>query len=54
MSFKMPKGTSKVPMTIRVEETDFHIVEKIAKESKKSLNEVVCAMIKYSIDNMEE
>lgn len=54
MGFKMPKGTSKVPMTVRVEETDFEIIEKIAKDSKKSLNEVVCAMIRYSIENMEQ
>ena len=53
MGFKMPKGTTRVPMTIRVEETDFQIVEKIAKESKKSLNDVVCAMIRYSIENMD-
>lgn len=50
----MPKGISKVPMTIRVDETDFQIIEKISKESKKSLNEVVCAMIKYSIETMEK
>lgn len=53
MGFKMPKGISKVPMTIRVEETDYQIIEKIAKESKKSLNDVVCAMIRYSIENMD-
>lgn len=54
MGFKMPKGVSKVPMTIRVEETDFRVIEKIAKESKQSLNEVVCAMIKYAIETMEK
>lgn len=54
MGFKIPKGVSKIPMTIRVEETDFEIIENLAKENKKSLNDVVCAMIKYSIENMEK
>lgn len=31
MGFKIPKGVSKIPMTIRVEETDFEIIERIAK-----------------------
>lgn len=54
MGFKMPKGVSKVPLTIRVDEKDYQIIEEVAKESKKSLNEVVCAMVKYAIDNMEK
>ena len=33
---------------------DSELLEKIAKESKQSLNEVVCAMIKYAIETMEK
>lgn len=54
MGFVMPKSTEKVPMTIRIDENDFNIIESIAKDSKKSLNEVACAMIKYAIDTMDK
>ena len=53
MGFVMPKGSNKVPMTIRIDEDDFNTINKVAKESKKSLNEVACAMIKYAINTMD-
>lgn len=54
MGFKIPKGIEKVPMTVRVEENDFNIIENLAKKNNKSMNDIVCAMIKYAIENMEE
>ena len=54
MAFKIPKGSDKVPITIRVEDIDFTIIDKISKRSKKSYNFVINKMIKYSIANMED
>lgn len=53
MTFKIPSGTDKIQFSIRVDEDDFHIIEKLAKKSRKSNNYIVNAMIKYSIENMD-
>lgn len=53
MSFKIPSGADKIQFSIRVDEGDFNIIEKLSKKSKKSYNYVVNAMIKYAIDNMD-
>lgn len=52
MEFKIPKGVDKVPITIRIDETDFNIIEKLSKKSRKSYNYIVNSMIKYAIQNM--
>ncbi len=53
MSFKIPSGSDKVQFSIRIDETDFNIIEKLSVKSKKSNNYIVNAMIKYAIDNMD-
>lgn len=53
MGFKIPSGTDKVQFSIRVDEDDFEIIEKLSKKSRKSYNYVVNKMIKYAIENME-
>ena len=53
MSFKIPSGSDKIQFSIRVDENDFNIIEKLLKKSKKSYNYIVNAMIKYAIDNMD-
>lgn len=53
MKFKIPKGIDKVPKTIRLDETDCEIIQKLANENKLSFNEVVNIMVKYTIENIE-
>ena len=53
MSFKIPSGSDKVQFSIRIDEEDFNIIEKLSVKSKKSNNYVINAMIKYSINNMD-
>lgn len=53
MAFKIPTGTDKVQFSIRVDENNFNIIEKLSKKSKKSYNYIINEMIKYAIDNMD-
>ena len=53
MAFKIPSGADKVQFSIRVDEDDFNIIEKLSKKNKKSYNYIINAMIKYSIENMD-
>lgn len=53
MSFKVPSGINKVTFSIRVDEKDYNIIEKLSKSNKKSYNFIVNSMIKYAIDNMD-
>ncbi|WP_305085865.1 hypothetical protein [uncultured Clostridium sp.] len=53
MAFKIPSGINKVPFSIRVDENDFEIIDKLSKKSKKSYNYVVNCMIKFAIQNMD-
>lgn len=53
MGFVVPKGIDKVPKTVRIDEKDCEIIQKLADENKKSFNEIVNSMIRYAIDNME-
>jgi len=53
MAFKIPTGTDKVQFSIRVDEKNFNIIEKLSKKSKKSYNYIINEMIKYAIDNMD-
>lgn len=53
MAFVIPSGTDKVQFSIRIDENDFNIIEKLSKKSKKSYNYVINEMIKYSINNMD-
>ena len=53
MSFKVPKGVSKVPFSIRVDEEDYMIIKNIHEKNNKSYNSIVNAMIKYAIANMD-
>ena len=53
MSFKIPSGINKVPFSIRVDENDFEIIDKLSKKNKKSYNYIVNCMIKYAIENMD-
>lgn len=52
MQFKVPKGVDKVPITIRVDETDFKVIDKLSKSSRKSYNFIINQMIKFAIENM--
>jgi len=53
MGFKVPKGVEKVPKTIRIDEADCDIIQKLAYENNTSFNDIVNSMIKYAIENME-
>ena len=53
MAFKIPSGADKVQFSIRVDENNFNIIEKLSKKSKKSYNYIINEMIKYAIDNMD-
>ena len=53
MAFKIPNGTDKVQFSIRVDENNFNIIDKLSKKSRKSYNYVINEMIKYAIDNMD-
>lgn len=53
MKFNIPSGTDKIPLTIRIDEEDFEIIDKLSKKSKKSYNYIVNAMIKFSVENMD-
>lgn len=53
MAFKIPSGSDKVQFSIRVDEIDFNIIEKLSKKSRKSYNFIINAMIKYAIENMD-
>ena len=52
MGFKVPKGVEKVPKTIRIDEKDCDIIQKLAYDNNTSFN--VNSMIKYAIENMEQ
>lgn len=52
MNFEIPKGINKIPFSIRIDEKDYNIIDKLSKENKKSYNFIINAMIKYSIQNM--
>lgn len=54
MAFKIPKGVNKVPFSIRVDDTDFKIIDKMSKKTNKSYNYIVNSMIKFAIQNMSE
>ena len=53
MSFEIPKGINKIPLSIRIDEEDYNIIDKLSKKNKKSYNFIINAMIKYSIKNMD-
>lgn len=53
MSFKIPSGSDKVQFSIRIDEADFDIIEKLSVKSRKSNNYVINSMIKYAIANMD-
>lgn len=53
MAFVIPSGADKVQFSIRIDENDFDIIEKLSKKSKKSYNYIVNEMIKYAIKNMD-
>ncbi len=53
MSFKVPSGINKVSFSIRVDEADYNVIDKLSQENKKSYNFIVNAMIKYAIENID-
>ena len=53
MKFKIPKGVDKVPKTVRLDETDCEIIQKLDDDNKKSFNEIINIMVKYAIENMD-
>lgn len=53
MAFKIPNGVNKVAFSIRVDDDDFKIIDKLSKKNKKSYNYVVNSMIKFAIANMD-
>lgn len=53
MGFKIPSGVNKVPFSIRVDENDYNIINKLSVKNKKSYNFIINAMIKYAIENMD-
>lgn len=52
MAFKIPSGINKVPFSIRVDESDYKIIDKLSRKNKKSYNYIVNCMIKFAIQNM--
>lgn len=53
MNFKVPSGINKCPLSIRVDEEDYDIIEKLSKKNNKSFNYIINSMIKYAIQNMD-
>lgn len=53
MSFKVPSGINKCPLSIRVDEEDYNVIEKLSKKNNKSYNYIINSMIKYAIQNMD-
>lgn len=53
MGFKVPRGINKVPFSIRVDESDYNIINRLSVKNKKSYNFIINAMIKYAIENMD-
>ena len=42
MTFKIPSGSAKVQFSIRVDENDFNIIEKLSKKKEKAtINEMI-------------
>lgn len=54
MAFKIPSGVNKVQFSIRVDEDNFKIIDKLATKNKKSYNYIVNCMVKYAIESMKE
>ena len=54
MSFEIPKDINKIPLSIRISEEDYNIIDKLSKKNKKSYNFIINAMIKYSIKNIDK
>ena len=54
MTFKIPSGADKIQFSIRVDEDDFNIIDKLSKKSRKSYNYIINAMIKYAIAEMDK
>lgn len=54
MAFKIPSGINKVPFSIRVDEGDFQIIDRLSKKNNKSYNYIVNCMIKFAIQNMNK
>ena len=52
MKFKVAKELDKIAKTIRIEEQDYKLIEKLAKENRCSFNAIINSMIKYAIENM--
>ena len=52
LKFKISKETEKISKTIRIEEKDYKLIEKLAKENECSFNAIVNSMIKYAIENI--
>ena len=54
MSFEIPKDINKIPLSIRISEDDYNIIDKLSKKNRKSYNFIINAMIKYSIKNIDK
>lgn len=54
LAFKVPKGVNKVTFSIRVDDNDFKIIDKLSNKTNKSYNYIVNSMIKFAIQNMSE
>lgn len=54
MSFKVPSGINKCPLSIRIDEEDYNVIEKLSKKNKKSYNYIINSMIKFAIQNMDD
>ena len=52
MKFKVSKELDKISKTVRIEDQDCKLIEKLAKENRCSFNAIVNSMIKYAIENM--
>ena len=52
LKFKVSKELDKISKTVRIEDQDCKLIEKLAKENRCSFNAIVNSMIKYAIENM--
>ena len=52
MKFKVSKELDKISKTVRIDDKDCEIIEKLAKENGCSFNAIINSMIKYAIENM--
>ena len=53
LGLRLPKGYDKMVISMRIKPEFVQRIDKLAKETKYSRNELLCKMIEYSLKNIE-